>query len=121
MPEKTSELDERLLTTPAIALECAHQLTYHMAQMAVDALKASVECLTAYDKTKAETIREAEEATDHLEDVIGSYLVKLSAKQLNESEGATASMLLKAIGDFERISDHAVNIAYSMVKENSSN
>ena len=54
-----------------------------------------------------------ENKTDHLEDVIGTYLIKLSTKQLNEKEGTTASMLLKAIGDFERISDHAVNILES--------
>ena len=111
--EKVSELDERLLSTPAIALECAYNLTCDMAKVATDALTMSVECLTSYDKTKAEAIREAEDKTDHLEDVIGSYLVKLSMKQLNETEGAMASMLLKAIGDFERISDHAVNLLES--------
>lgn len=111
--EKVSELDDRLLSTPAIALECAYNLTCDMAKVATDALTMGVACLSAYDKTKAEAIREAEDKTDHLEDVIGSYLVKLSMKQLNETEGAMASMLLKAIGDFERISDHAVNILES--------
>lgn len=111
--EKASELDDRLLSTPAIALECAYNLTCDMAKVATDALTMSVDCLAAYEKTKAEAIREAEDKTDHLEDVIGSYLVKLSMKQLNETEGAMASMLLKAIGDFERISDHAVNILES--------
>lgn len=113
LPEKVSELDDRLLSTPAIALECAYNLTRDMAKVATDALKNSVGCFASYNKTKAEAIREAEDKTDHLEDVIGSYLVKLSTKQLNETEGATASMLLKAIGDFERISDHAVNILES--------
>jgi len=111
--EKASELDDRLLSTPAIALECAYNLTCDMAKVATDALKSSIECLGSYDKSKAEAIREAEDKTDHLEDVIGTYLVKLSTKQLNENEGAMASMLLKAIGDFERISDHAVNILES--------
>ena len=111
--EKVSELDDRLLSTPAIALECAYNLTCDMAKVATDALRIGVDCLASYDKTKAEAIREAEDKTDHLEDVIGSYLVKLSMKQLNETEGAMASMLLKAIGDFERISDHAVNILES--------
>ena len=108
--EKVSELDDRLLVTPAIALECAHNLTCDMAKVATDALKSSIDCLSTYDKVKAAAIREAEDRTDHFEDVIGSYLVKLSTKQLNENEGAMASMLLKAIGDFERISDHAINI-----------
>ncbi len=111
--EKTSELDDRLLATPAVALECAHNLSFDMAALTTDALKMSLECLTSYDGAKAEKIREAEDKTDHFEDVIGSYLVKLSTKQLNENEGAMASMLLKAIGDLERISDHAVNILES--------
>ncbi len=112
-PETVPVLDERLLATPAIALECAHNLTAEMAKVATDALANSIRCLGQYDKTKAQMIREAEDQTDRMEDVIGSYLVKISAKQLNETEGATASMLLKAIGDFERISDHAVNILES--------
>ncbi len=111
--EQTSELDERLLGTPAIALECAHNLTYEMARVSVGALQDSIACLEAYDAKKAQSVREAEDRTDHLEDVIGSYLVKISTKWLNETEGATASMLLKAIGDLERISDHAVNILES--------
>ena len=111
--EKVSELDERLLVTPAIALECAHKLTCDMAEIATNALKSSIECLSEYDKSKAKDIREIEDKTDHLEDVIGTYLIKLSTKQLNENEGVLASMLLKAIGDFERISDHAVNILES--------
>lgn len=112
--ETVSELDERLLATPAIALECAHNLTCEMAEVATTALKDSIECLVSYDKKRAEDIRKAEDKTDYYEDIIGSYLVKLSTKQLNEDEGAMASMLLKAIGDFERISDHAVNIVESV-------
>ncbi len=111
--EKVSELDDRLLVTPAIALECAHKLTCDMAEIATKALKSSIECLSEYDKSKAKDIREIEDKTDRLEDVIGTYLIKLSTKQLNEKEGVLASMLLKAIGDFERISDHAVNILES--------
>ncbi|MBE6680574.1 MAG: Na/Pi cotransporter family protein, partial [Ruminococcaceae bacterium] len=63
--EKASELDDRLLSTPAIALECAYNLTCDMAKVATDALTMSVDCLAAYDKTKAEAIREAEDKTDH--------------------------------------------------------
>lgn len=111
--EVVSELDDRLLVTPAIALECAHNLTIDMAKVATEALENSIACLRKFDVAKAESVREAEDKTDHLEDVIGSYLVKLSTKQLNENEGAMASMLLKAIGDFERISDHAVNLLES--------
>ncbi|MBO5928749.1 MAG: Na/Pi cotransporter family protein [Clostridia bacterium] len=112
-PETVSELDERLLATPAIALERAHKLTIEMASAATEAFIAAVSSLSAYDNEKVQIVQDAEEKTDHFEDIIGTYLVKLSAKQLNETEGATASMLLKAIGDFERISDHAVNLLES--------
>ena len=74
--EKSSELDERLLVTPTIAPECAHSITFDMAKIATDALKSIIECLGTYDKAKASAIREAEDKTDHLEDAIGSYLVK---------------------------------------------
>ncbi len=113
LPEKVSELDERLLATPTIAIERAYALTCEMAKASTDALKSSIACLEKYDNKKAQDIRDAEDKTDHYEDIIGTYLVKLSAKRLNETEGAMASMLLKAIGDFERISDHAVNILES--------
>ncbi len=113
LPESTSELDERLLATPTVALERAHAVTFDMAKVATDALFDSLDCLSVYDKAKAERVREAEDKTDHFEDIIGSYLLKISTHQLNEKEGSVASMLFKAIGDFERISDHAVNLIES--------
>jgi len=113
LPEEVSELDDRLLATPTIALERAHDITLEMAAVAAGALRASVACLSNYDRSKAQFVREAEDKTDHYEDIIGSYLVKISTRQLSDREGAIASMLLKAIGDFERISDHAVNILES--------
>ncbi|MBQ5840868.1 MAG: Na/Pi cotransporter family protein, partial [Clostridia bacterium] len=112
-PETLAELDERLLATPAVALERSRALTCEMAKEAIDALQSAIACLTNYDEGKAELIREAEQQTDHYEDIIGSYLVKISHHNLSEQEGATATVLLKAIGDFERISDHAVNILES--------
>ena len=111
--EKKVELDERLLATPAVALDRCHSLTVEMAAIATVSLKESLACLKKYDSEAAKRIRAAEDKTDHFEDTIGSYLVKLSSHQLNETEGARASMLLKAIGDFERIGDHAVNILES--------
>ena len=104
---------QKSFVTPAIALECARNLTCDMAELATTALKSSIECLSGFDKAKAKYVREIEDKTDRLEDTIGTYLIKLSTKQLNENEGAMASMLLKAIGDFERICDHAVNLVES--------
>ena len=113
LPEKVSELDERLLATPAVALERSRALTSEMAKIATVSLRDAICCLDKYDTALAESIRKAEDQTDHYEDIIGSYLVKLSSQPLDEEEGTVASTLLKAIGDFERISDHAVNILES--------
>lgn len=111
--DTVSELDPILLATPAVALERSFALTLDMAQLSTRAIRDSIDCLTKFSEDKAKSIRETEDKTDHYEDIIGSYLVKLSTRNLSESDGATASMLLKAIGDFERISDHAVNILES--------
>ncbi len=111
--KKTGELDYRLLATPTIALEHCRSITQDLADGTVYALKNSIMCLKKYDTKSAQSVREAEEKSDKYEDTIGSFLVKLSSHSLNDKEGATASMLLKVIGDFERICDHAVNITES--------
>ena len=110
--EKT-ELDERLLSTPAVALDAAGRQADIMAKCAIKALSDSIYVLFDYKPALAEDIRENEERTDRLEDIIGNYLVKLSAYQKDEEESSKAARLLRIIGDFERISDHAVNILES--------
>ncbi len=112
-PDTISELDERLLATPAVALERSYAVTLEMARIAAESLRDSIACLSVYDEDKAISIRNAEDKTDHYEDIIGTYLVRLNNQNLNEREGAKTSVLLRAIGDFERISDHAVNILES--------
>ena len=112
-PEKIVELDERLIKTPALALERAHSLTEHMAKISVDAIKNAVSCLSEYSSEKEEIVRQGEDMGDHYEDILGSYLVKLSSSQIGYYESAKAAMLLHLIGDFERISDHSVNIIES--------
>lgn len=112
-PEKDSELDERLLATPSIALERCRTLTVRMGEGAVGALKESLDVLGHFDNEKASGIREAEEQTDHYEDILGTYLVRLSNHEISSQDRAEAAKLLKIIGDFERISDHAVNILES--------
>ena len=111
--EDKTELDERLLQTPALALDSCHRYAVEMANCSIDALKKSIYTLFAYKSSLADEIKEAEEKTDHFEDIIGNYLVKLSSRRINESESAEAARLLHIIGDFERISDHAVNILES--------
>ena len=111
--EKVSELDERLIQTPAIALERCNVLATEMAHDAVGALKDSLNMLYEYDDEVAEFIRAREKKADRHEDVLGTYLVKLSGQQLGEAQSAEVSKLLKVIGDFERISDHSVNVLES--------
>ena len=111
---KISELDERLLATPPIALERCGVLVKKMAELSVTSLKESMNMLFGYDSHTADEIRENEDKADHYEDILGStYLVKLSGHQISDSDSCTVSKLLKAIGDFERISDHSVNIVES--------
>ena len=112
-PDVIAELDERLLAMPAAALEQCRSLTLDMAHAAVTAMKEGISCLTDYSDEKMAAIRRAEDRTDHYEDVIGSYLVKLSAGQLGDRDSTEAAKLLKCIGDFERIGDHALNLAGS--------
>ncbi len=109
-PEILSELDERLLNTPSIALERCREVAADMAETSFDALKDSVACLKEYSPKLAAAVRKREEKTDHYEDILGTYLVLLSAKQSSEFDNMEAAKLLKNIGDFERISDHAVNL-----------
>jgi phosphate:Na+ symporter len=109
-PEVQAELDERLLTTPAIAMERCHDVAKAMARTAVRALKTAIESLDVYNADIAENIRELEEKTDHYEDILSTYLVKLSVRQISDADRSESAKLLKIIGDYERIADHAVNI-----------
>ena len=111
--EHTEELDSRLLGSPSLALERCGQVLDSMAGIAVASLKDSIGSITRYDEETALRIREAEEKTDHLEDILGTYLVKLTSTQLGENESAKATEYMKVIGDYERIADHAVNILES--------
>ena len=109
-PEKVEELDERLLATPFVALERARSLTIDMADCAALAVDAALKSLDGVDAKQAKAIREWEDKTDHYEDVLGTYLVKLSAARSSDEDSAQAAVLLRAIGDFERVADHAASI-----------
>lgn len=111
--EKRVELDERLLATPTVALEQCHNVAMDMAQSAAAALLSGVRSLGSYNPELAQYARDNEEKTDIYEDVIGTYLVKLSARQIGDRDSAEATKLLKIIGDFERISDHGVDLVES--------
>ena len=105
------ELDERLLAT--LALSRSRAVASEMAEIAVRALKNSMTAMRALTPELAKSIRDDEELCDHYEDILGTYLVKLSSRRMGEAESEEATELLKSIGDFERISDHAVNILAS--------
>lgn len=105
-------LDERILLSPAFAIsECSHHAV-SMADMTEDVLIESVKLLEKYDNSKAELIFNTETKIDKYEDELGTFLVKLSGKELTERDNNQVSKLLHTIGDFERISDHAVTITY---------
>ncbi len=112
-PEARPELDERLLSAPHIALGRCREVAADMAKTAVSAFRSSLAALRDCTPELAASVREQEEKTDHYEDILGDYLVKLSARQIGEADSAEAAKLLKIIGDFERIADHAVNLLES--------
>lgn len=103
-------LDERFLNTPALATERANAMGIKMARLSEGTLLGSLELVGNYDIKTAETITENEDMVDTYEDVISSYLVKLSVRELNANDSKAIHLVLHAIGDFERISDHAVSI-----------
>ncbi len=109
-PEIATELDERLLATPPIALDRCRKVTVDMARVSVAALRDGIKCLGEYTPELAQSVRNAETDTDHYEDLLGTYLVKLSSVQTDDHDSAEATKLLKLISDFERISDHGVNL-----------
>ena len=111
--EAASELDERLLTTPPVALEQCKKVAAEMANCSVTALRQSISVLNRYTPELAKQIRTAEDLTDHYEDILGTYLVKLSTRRISAADSTEAARLLKIIGDFERIADHAVNLLQS--------
>ena len=106
-------IDERLMTTPAIALERCRVFTMEMAEVAIGSLVDSMKTIYSISDETAKDIRQKENLVDKYEDVIGSYLVKLNTHPLNDPDTRESAKLLHIIGDLERISDHAVNIIES--------
>ena len=111
--ETANLLDERLLNTPAIAVQRATEVTVAMAEISCKALCHSLSLFDEYDPKIAEKVRNLENKADNYEDALGSYLVKVSAADLSQTDSKQVTKLLHIIGDFERISDHAVNIVES--------
>ncbi|MBQ8836004.1 MAG: Na/Pi cotransporter family protein [Clostridia bacterium] len=109
--DNTQLLDDRLLATPAVAIETSRKVAVDMAKLSVRSLKNSILLLNNYTDKGMESVKAEEDKVDKYEDTLGTYLVKVSSQELTESDGHELTKLLHIIGDFERISDHAVNIA----------
>ena len=110
-PEKTVLLDELLLNTPAVAVAQAHEIAGKMAETAQQAMTLASGLVVKYDEAVMQQVIDLENETDHYEDVLGSYLVKLSEKQLTVQDNRVLNTLLYTISDMERIGDHALNVA----------
>ena len=112
-PQSTIQLDERLLSTPALAVQRCDQMTHEMAEVALRGAKDALMSLSGCSEEMAASIRQREDETDQYEDVLGSYLIKVSAARISEKDGRRATAMLKLISDLERISDYSVSILAS--------
>lgn len=107
---KNEFLDDRLLNTPSLAISECRNYTVKMAQLAKKSLLDSITIIGNYNSKTADKIVEHEQALDDYEDKLGTFLVKISSKELTKEDSNTVSTLLHCIGDFERIGDHALNM-----------
>ena len=109
--EKTVLLDERLLATPAVAVAQAKEIALRMARCGQKAMELASGLVFSYDEKLMQQVIDLETETDHYQDAIGSYLVKLSGKRLSVEDNRILNTLLYTISDMERIGDHALNVA----------
>ena len=110
-PQREELLDERLLATPAVAVQRAHEITGRMMAASQSAVKAAIDLTKAYSEEGMDKVLELEAVTDQYQDALGSSLVKLSGADMAHSDNQTLNNLLYTISDIERIADHAVNLA----------
>jgi phosphate:Na+ symporter len=111
--ETSTLLDDRLLNTPGVAVARANQVVSTMAELSVKALHDAMSLFDSFDPKVADGVRDIESKVDMLEDAIGSYLIKVSSHTTDAGDSEQVTKLLHIIGDYERISDHAVNIVES--------
>lgn len=106
-------LDERFLASPSFAVDQCNELIEKMAVLSRDTLLQSIDLIDNYQEDKAKEVIECEDRIDRYEDILGTYLVKLSSKGLSINDSQEISIFLHTIGDFERIGDHAVNLMHT--------
>lgn len=109
----TVSIDERFLGRPAFAMELCRGKAREMAELVRKSMGLALEVLLKYDEEKAREVIRLESVADKYEDVLGSYLVKLSSKNISTTDSQSMSIILHSISDFERISDHAMDIVKS--------
>ena len=114
--EKTELLDERLLGTPAVAIQRAHEIAVRMAEDSVDAMSLAIDLTRGFDSRKLDQVIALEDNTDRYEDALGTYLVKLSGMKLSESDNRILNTLLYTISDIERIAAHAVSVGQAALE-----
>ena len=110
-PQKQELLDERLLATPAVAVQRSHEITVRMMDAAREAVELAIGLTKEYSEETMARVQALEDETDHYQDALGSYLVKLSGADMAHSDNRTLNTLLYTISDIERIGDHAMNLA----------
>ena len=103
-------LDERLLNTPSIAVSECNALAIKMNGIACSTLRESIQLLKDYSPERCEKVLAGEDQLDKYEDKLGSFLVKISAKEISDEDSRQVSRMLHSIGNFERLGDHAVNL-----------
>lgn len=111
-----SRLDERFLDKPGFAMEECRSVAINMARKSQKAMNLAIDLLGEYSDKTADRVEKLENQIDQYEDALGTYLVKLSGRELSIKDSRVLSVLLHCIGDFERISDHAVNIRDAAVE-----
>lgn len=109
-------IDERFLERPAFAMELCRGKVRDMALLVQKAIEEAMSVLTSYDSAKASEVVKMEAMADEYEDFLGNYLVKLSSKNLSEPDSKSLSLMLHSLSDFERISDHAMDVVIASTK-----
>ena len=109
--EDMNRLEERFLAYPTLAVEQTRLTMNKMAELTERSLRGAVELLNNYSEKGLQEVRNLEAVVDRYEDKIGSYLMKLTGRELTETQNKAVSQYLRAITDLERISDHALNVA----------
>ena len=112
-PAALQALDERFLDRPGFAMNLCKEAVDHMADLARNSFQLAMGLLKHYSDADLNRVVAMEQEADSYEDVLGTYLVKLSGRDLSKADSRTLSILLHCINDFERISDHAINVAES--------